>query len=59
VTIYVQVDDLENELKTIAGLGGRTLVPPTAISENASFALFDDPAGNTVDLLQASGRING
>jgi predicted enzyme related to lactoylglutathione lyase len=57
VTIYVQVESLEDELKKITGLGGRTLVPPTAINDNASFALFQDPAGNAVGLLQASGPI--
>ncbi|MEU4421524.1 VOC family protein [Actinoplanes sp. NPDC024001] len=58
VTIYVQVDNLEEELKTIAGLGGTMLMPPTAINDNASFALFQDPAGNIVGLLRTSEPIN-
>jgi predicted enzyme related to lactoylglutathione lyase len=37
---------------TIAGLGGAMTVPPTRINESLSFAMFQDPSGNTVGLLQ-------
>ncbi|WP_127508002.1 VOC family protein [Actinoplanes solisilvae] len=57
VTIYVQVDDLDVALHTIGELGGATLVPPTRINDKATFALFRDPAGNTVGLLRATGPI--
>ncbi|MCM4084400.1 VOC family protein [Paractinoplanes hotanensis] len=59
VTIYVQVDDLENALRLVSELGGATLVPPTPISTESSFALFRDPEGNAVGLLQASGPLIG
>jgi predicted enzyme related to lactoylglutathione lyase len=52
VTVYVTVDDLEATLTTIAGLGGTMAVPPTPINESLSFAMFKDPSGNTVGLLQ-------
>ncbi|GAA0797926.1 VOC family protein [Spirilliplanes yamanashiensis] len=57
VTIYVQVDDLSAMLRTIGELGGTTLVPPTPINDQASFALFTDPEGNVIGLLQAAGPI--
>jgi hypothetical protein len=57
VTIYVQVDDLDAALGEIGTLGGRTLVPPTTIDDDASFALFADPEGNVVGLLRATGPI--
>ena len=57
VTVYVQVDDLDTALKEIARLGGTTLVPPMAINESASFAMFSDPEGNVVGLLRATGPI--
>jgi len=59
VTIYVQVEDLEEKLRSIEGLGGNVLVAPTAISKTASFALFRDPEGNVVGLLRATGPIAG
>lgn len=59
VTLYVQVDDLEKALRDVTGLGGQTLVAPTAINETASFALFRDPEGNVVGLLTATGPIIG
>jgi uncharacterized protein len=57
VTVYVQVDDLETALEEVTGLGGTTLVPPMAINETASFAMFSDPEGNVVGLLRATGPI--
>lgn len=57
VTVYVQVDDLETALEEIARLGGNTLVPPMAINETASFAMFSDPEGNVVGLLRATGPV--
>lgn len=55
VTFYVQVDSLAAALAEIGALGGTTLVPPTAINDTSSFALFRDPEGNVVGLLEASG----
>lgn len=52
VTVYVQVDDLQAELKAISDLGGTPLVPPTQIDERMSFALFRDPEGNIMGLLR-------
>lgn len=59
VTIYVQVDDLDAKLAEIADLGGRTVVPPTQINADARFAMFADPRGSVIGLLQASGPIAG
>lgn len=55
VTVYVQVDDLNAALEEITKLGGSPVVPPTAINDAASFAMFRDPYGNVVGLLQAAG----
>ena len=59
VTVYVQVDDLAGALDEIGRLGGTTLVPPTTINEMATFAMFRDPEGNVVGLLEATGPISG
>ncbi len=59
VTVYVQVDDLGTALAEVGALGGTTLVPPTTINDTSSFALFRDPEGNVVGLLEASGPVAG
>ena len=51
VRIYVRVDDLEGALQRAEQLGGTRLVPPTDLPAGyGRFALFADPAGNTVGL---------
>lgn len=57
VTIYIRVDDLDAALTDIGHLGGVTVVPPTAINETASFAMFRDPEGNVVGLLKTAAPI--
>ncbi|GAA4607223.1 putative enzyme related to lactoylglutathione lyase [Actinoplanes octamycinicus] len=52
VTVYIDVLDMDAALETISGLGGSVMVPPTRINDSLSFALFRDPAGNAVGLLQ-------
>ncbi|MEV4702426.1 VOC family protein [Actinoplanes sp. NPDC049316] len=59
VTVYVQVEDLAGALADVGALGGTTVVPPTRINDAASFAVFRDPQGNVVGLLEATGPIAG
>ncbi len=54
VTLYVLVDDLQEYLDKAESLGGRALHPPTPIPGIGAFALFGDPAGNTIGLFKAS-----
>jgi len=57
VTVYVRVDDIEATLADIAALGGTALMPPTVVSGTVSFAVFRDPEGNVVGLLQTAGPV--
>ena len=53
VIIYVEVDDIHASLETVESLGGEILIQPQAIPGNAShFAMFRDPSGNRIGLLQ-------
>ncbi len=53
VIIYVEVDDIHASLEKVGSLGGEILIPPQAIPGNAShFAMFRDPSGNKIGLLQ-------
>jgi len=53
VTFYVSVPDLEATLRKVGDLGGATVVPPTAIPNMVTFALFTDPQGNRIGLIKA------
>ena len=53
VSVYVQVDDLQEALDAIEAAGGTTLMPPTDIPGGPTLALFHDPAGNRMGLVQA------
>ncbi len=52
--IYVQVDDIEISLGDVESNGGSTVVPRTEIPGTVTFALFNDPAGNLVGLVEAA-----
>lgn len=52
VTIYVEVDDIEVKLEEIEEAGGNTVLPRTEIPDMVTYALFTDPAGNLVGLVE-------
>ena len=52
LTFYIQVDDIDDHLARIAAAGGSTLMPRTEIPGVVTFAMFQDPAGNTVGLVE-------
>ncbi|MFI5176794.1 MAG: VOC family protein [Terriglobia bacterium] len=52
VTFYVAVPDLEACLKKVENMGGKTLVPPTEIPNMVTFALFQDPEGNSIGIVK-------
>lgn len=53
MTFYVQVDSIDGSLDDIEEAGGKTVVPRTEIPGTVTFALFNDPAGNLVGLVEA------
>lgn len=52
VTFYVQVPDLQATLKKVESMGGKTVMPVTEIPNVVTFALFQDPEGNTVGIVK-------
>lgn len=50
VRIYVESNDIEADLKSIEKAGGKTVYPKTEIPGFGWFAMFADPAGNTLAL---------
>ena len=51
-TFYVSTPSIEDSLKKAAKLGGSTLVPRTELPGGTIFAMFSDPEGNPVGLLE-------
>jgi predicted enzyme related to lactoylglutathione lyase len=52
VTLYLAVPDINAHLARIESHGGKTLVPRTVIPDTVIFAMFSDPAGNVVGLVE-------
>ncbi len=50
--IYLGVPDIDATLKAIAASGGSTVLPRTVVPGVATFALFKDPAGNRMGLVE-------
>jgi predicted enzyme related to lactoylglutathione lyase len=53
VTIYVEVESIDDHLERVATAGGATVVPRTVLPGLVTFALFSDPAGNIVGLVES------
>ncbi|HLA93179.1 MAG TPA: VOC family protein [Actinomycetota bacterium] len=51
VTFYVLVDDTDAYLERVERLGGKTMVPSTAIPGVGEFAMLADPDGNLIALF--------
>jgi uncharacterized protein len=52
VVFFVQVEDLAGTLTRAIGQGGQVVVPVTEVPGMVSFALFSDPDGNVVGLVE-------
>ncbi len=52
LTVYVAVDDLERALADAEKLGGSRVVPPTTVPGGSRFAMFRDPGGNVVGMME-------
>ncbi|NIO58611.1 MAG: VOC family protein [Acidobacteria bacterium] len=53
--IYIEVDSIDDHLARIEAAGGTTVVPRTVIPDTVIFAMFADPAGNVVGLMESGG----
>ncbi len=54
VTVYIEVEDLNQALAKIEGLGGSRVSGPLDVPDGPSIALFSDPDGHTIGLAQAA-----
>ena len=52
--IYMGVGDINAALKQIESEGGKTVLPRTVVLGVVTFALFTDPAGNRMGLVETA-----
>ena len=52
VTVYAQVDDLQETLDRVEQLGGKTILPPSDVPGGPRLAMFADPAGNVTGIVE-------
>jgi predicted enzyme related to lactoylglutathione lyase len=52
ITIYAEVGDTDAFLKKAESLGGKTVMPTTAVPNMVTFAIFADPEGNLFGLVK-------
>jgi predicted enzyme related to lactoylglutathione lyase len=50
VTVYIEVDDLQQSLRKVEALGGSVLQQPMEIPGYTTVARFADPEGNAIGL---------
>jgi len=53
LTIYIEVADIDDHLARIESAGGKTVMPKTVVPDIVKFAIFADPAGNHVGLVES------
>ena len=52
LTLYIQVDDINEKTKLIEELGGFILEPPFEIPSGSRICLFNEPSGVTLAMLE-------
>jgi len=53
VTFYVEVEDLDEYLRTAERLGGKMVLPASEVPGGPALAIFADPEGNRIGLVKA------
>lgn len=52
VTFYIEVPSIDQSLAEVTKAGGTVAMPKMAVPGGPTIALFTDPAGNTVGLME-------
>jgi predicted enzyme related to lactoylglutathione lyase len=52
LTVYIQVDDIEERARAIEEAGGLLVEPPFELPTGSKICLFNDPSGVTFAMLQ-------
>jgi predicted enzyme related to lactoylglutathione lyase len=52
LTIYIQVDDMDEKVRAIEENGGFIVSPPNAITDRYRICLFNEPSGVTLAMIE-------
>ncbi len=52
-SFYIEVDDIQGYLDKVVEAGGKVLVPVTVIPDAVTMAVFEEPTGAVVGLVQS------
>ncbi len=52
LTIYIEVDDIDERAERIENLGGHIVEPPFDATANTRICLFNEPSGVTLAMLE-------
>ena len=52
LTLFIQVEDIEEKARKIEECGGNLIEPPHALDSGASICLFNEPSGVTFAMIQ-------
>lgn len=58
VTFYVEVESIEDALTRVESRGGKRIMGPEQMPKGPLIALFTDPEGRTIGLIQAGSSRN-
>jgi hypothetical protein len=56
VSFYVEVENVDTALSKIESLGGKKIMDPMDVPNGPRIAMFTDPEGHMIGLVQASSR---
>lgn len=59
VTFYVEVESIEDVLTRVEGRGGQRVMGPEQMPNGPLIALFTDPEGRVIGIIQAGTMRNG
>lgn len=59
VTFYVEVANISETLTVVEGRGGQRVMEPTQMPNGPLIAVFSDPEGRAIGLIQAGTMRNG
>ena len=54
VTFYIEVPDIKSVLRKVETLGGKRIMGPESIPNGPTIALFKDPEGHLIGLVQSA-----
>jgi len=59
LTLYIQVEDIEEKAKLVEEAGGWIVEPPNELPSRTKICLFNEPSGVTFAMIQPAAQKEG